>query len=462
MTTSVPAARAKRTGRARHERGSGSRRGRVSSADAVLMRRAARRIGAQAAGLVLAAFCLSAGVLLVLVWRSQQQASAATLVAAVQRADDVGDPPNGAWLVVARASGVTDVSPGAPPVVPDLPALARVRLSGVADTRDVHTPSGEYHLLTVPRDGRIVQAALSLAPEHRERTRLLEALAAAGAVAVAAAGALGALAGHRSVAPLAAALARQRSFVADASHELRTPLTRLTTRAQLLQRTVDRGDVADAQVDARRLVADGRELSAVLEDLLAAAEPVERGSWADVDLVAVADHGRQSMLGEAAAAGVELTLQGHRLPGDATVRAPRPALDRAVLALLDNAIRHTPAGGTVTVAVTVAVTRAGRWATLSVTDTGPGVPAEMLGRLFDRFAHGTTHGPRRRFGLGLALVADTAHRLGGEVGIATGSGGTTMTMRLPVENRPRVKRTRHAFRDNQDRQAPGAVRRLKA
>jgi two-component system OmpR family sensor kinase len=432
MMASLPAARAKRTGRARHERGFRSRRGPVSSADAVMMRRAARRIGGQAAGLVLVAFCLCAGVLLAMVWRSQHQASSATLAAAVQRADDVSDPPNGAWLVVARASGVTDVSPGAPPVVPDRSALARVQLTGLPDSRDVHTPSGEYHLLTEPQDGRIVQAALSLAPEHGERTRLLEALAVAGGVAVAAAGALGALAGHRSVAPLAAALARQRSFVADASHELRTPLTRLTTRAQLLQRTVARGDVADAEAEARRLVVDGRELTAVLEDLLAAAEPVDQASWAAVDLVAVADYGRQSMLAEAAAAGVELAVQGHPPAGKVTVRAPRSALDRAMVALLDNAVRHTPAGGT----VTVAVTRAGRWATLSVGDTGPGVPAEMLGRLFDRFAHGTAHGPRRRFGLGLALVADTAHRLGGDIGVATGSGGgTTMTMRLPVENR---------------------------
>lgn len=455
----APAVQAKRTDWARHEGGSRSGRGRVSSADAVMMRRAARRIGRQTAGLVLVAFCLCAGVLLAVVWRSQHQASSATLAAAVQRADDVSDPPNGAWLVVARASGVTDVSPGAPAVVPDLPALARVRLTGLLDSRDVHTPSGEYHLLTVPRDGRVVQAALSLAPEHGERTRLLEALAVAGAVAVAAAGALGALAGHRSVAPLAAALVRQRSFVADASHELRTPLTRLTTRAQLLQRTVDRGDGDTAEAEARRLVVDGRELSAVLEDLLAAAEPVDQARWPAVDLAAVADDGRQSMLGEAAAAGVELAVEGHPPGGTVTVRAPRPALDRALVALLDNAIRHTPAGGT----VTVTATRAGRWATLSVGDTGPGVSADMRGRLFDRFAHGTAHGPRRRFGLGLALVADTAHRLGGDVSVATASGGgTTMTMRLPADDRgPRNNRWHLLSTGNQCRDASGVVRRLR-
>lgn len=404
--------------------------------DVELLRSASLRIGLQTGVLVLVAFCLCAGVVLLLVLRFQHAASNATLSTAVTRADDVIDPPNGAWLLVRQPGGHTDVSPGAPAVLPDSRSIRQLNTTTRSLMTDVHTTSGEYRVLTVRQpNGRIVQAALSLASEHAERKRLLEALAAAGGLAILASAVLGSVAARRSVAPLADALSRQRTFVADASHELRTPLTLLTTRTQLLARSLRRGDIAAAESESEQLVSDGQRLNSILEDLLSAAEPVEPSQWGLVDLKEVASHGVAAADAEAAQENVLLTLQqpASRPQRPVTVRAPRTTLDRAVLALLDNAIRHTPAEGR----VEVAVATDHRWATLTVSDTGPGIAPSEAEHLLDRFAHGQlTHGTRRRFGLGLALVADAVQRLGGELKVVSAPGdGTAMTIRLPSTDR---------------------------
>jgi signal transduction histidine kinase len=406
--------------------------------DEELIRRAALRIGLQTALVVWAAFGVCAGVLLALVLHAQHAATTSTLRSAVERADDVDDPPAGTWLAVEEPSGRVLLTPGAPTFLP----YRSGPVAGAAPRAvDVQTTDGEYRVLTERRDGRLVQAASSLATEHAERARVIEALLVAGGFAIVVAGALGAVAGRRWVFPLADALARQRAFVADASHELRTPLTRLLTRAQLIERSLTRGDATRARAESEFLVADGRQLAAVLEDLLTAAEPEDTMSWSLLDLDRVAVEVVATARDEAAASGVRLeSTRGERpVPRDPViVRAPRAALDRALLALVDNAARHSPDSGTVE--IVVAADR--RWATLSVTNSGPGIPSEDQARIFDRFAHGNAppqegpsgeqgEGARRRFGLGLALVADTAQRLGGDVGFTTGPAGTTMTMRLP-------------------------------
>jgi two-component system OmpR family sensor kinase len=106
------------------------------------------------------------------------------------------------------------------------------------------------------------------------------------------------------------------------------------------------------------------------------------------------------------------------------------------VALIDNAVRHSPPGATVTVACGL---RDGR-GVVTVSDSGPGIPEGVRAHVFDRFASGDRQagdgaeavaGTRRRYGLGLALVADTVHRLDGDVGVETGPAGTTFTLVLP-------------------------------
>jgi signal transduction histidine kinase len=108
---------------------------------------------------------------------------------------------------------------------------------------------------------------------------------------------------------------------------------------------------------------------------------------------------------------------------------------RSLVALIDNAIRHSPVEGRVRIGCGVR----GSSAVVAVSDAGPGIPGQVRDHLFDRFASGDRRADdgaasvtRRRYGLGLALVADTMHRFGGDVSVDTGPGGTTFTLTFPI------------------------------
>ncbi|HEY7816362.1 MAG TPA: HAMP domain-containing sensor histidine kinase, partial [Nakamurella sp.] len=177
-------------------------------------------------------------------------------------------------------------------------------------------------------------------------------------------------------------------------------------------------------------------LGDVVDDLLTASEP-DAGDADVVDLRETAADTVASLTPLGAERGIALALtglDGGPVPDVLEVRAEGSSVGRSLVALIDNALRHSPDGGTVTVACG---TRGNR-AVVTVTDQGPGIPAPLRDRLFDRFASGDRRaddaagtGPRRRYGLGLALVADTMHRCGGDVAVATGSGGTTFTLTFP-------------------------------
>jgi signal transduction histidine kinase len=112
----------------------------------------------------------------------------------------------------------------------------------------------------------------------------------------------------------------------------------------------------------------------------------------------------------------------------AATRASPPALRRALNALVDNAIEHTPAGGT----VTITVRSAGHDVLLAVSDTGSGFSPDQAAELFTRFHSGGQRSGRRRYGLGLALVNDIADRYGGRLEASSEPGrGATFTLVLP-------------------------------
>lgn len=238
---------------------------------------------------------------------------------------------------------------------------------------------------------------------------------------------------RRMALPLAEALAVQRRFVADASHELRTPLTTLTSRIQLAQHRAERGgDVAGALEDLRR---DAAVMDAVLDDLLVAAE--NAGSRPDDrDAVAVVADAVGAAVDVVAPGAERVTIAQHVAPG-LLVAADGTALTRAIIALLDNAVRHSPAGGV----ITVSAVAAGDLVALRVADQGTGVRGVDPARLFDRFVRAepdADHGAssRRGFGLGLALVRDIAERFGGRIRLErTGPAGTTFLLELPAVRR---------------------------
>lgn len=401
--------------------------------DEVLVRRAARGVAVQAAALVALAMLLLMALVTVVVVRGQAGAADDLLRSAVATADDVGDPPAGAWLVMTGPSGTT-TSPGLPDeLLPELDAL-RAQATGQIRLTTVENDDGEYRVASGVVKNRPVQAVLNLATAHKERARLLQAMGLAVVLALVLAGLLGVLIGRRAVRPLAEALTLQRAFVADAGHELRTPLTLLSTRAQVLERALRRGGADDDLLnDAGGVVGDTRRLAEVVDDLLAAADPRSADNHVPVDLARIAQD-------VAAAAGAHAEQAGVRLhwatePDVAPALGSPAAIRRATMAMVDNAIDHTPRGGD----VQITVRRQRRDVILAVRDTGPGIGPEAAQRVLRRFDSGGHRSGRKHYGLGLALAHDVANRLGGQLRLAPSDIGATFELVLPAiaESGPR-------------------------
>lgn len=244
-----------------------------------------------------------------------------------------------------------------------------------------------------------------------------------GVIGVVLLGVVAAVAARRSVRPLGDALRRQRNFVADASHELRTPLTTLTSRIQVLQRRKDRGeDIGEGLLDLRH---DADMMADVLHDLLIAAEG-ESHAGGEADVATAAAAAVAAMTNTAQDAGVSLTV---KVDQEAEVRLPAVTLVRIMVALLDNAVQHSPAGG----AVMICVGRDARNAMVRVIDEGSGIAGISPEEVFERFARPRESGRPRSFGLGLSLVRDVARRAGGSIEVERSTAsGTTFLLTLPV------------------------------
>jgi signal transduction histidine kinase len=215
-------------------------------------------------------------------------------------------------------------------------------------------------------------------------------------------------------------LDRQREFVADASHELRTPLTSVLANLDLLTEELS-GEQAETAEAALRST---RRMRRLVGDLLLLAR---------ADARRVQPH-RPTDLGDVlieAAAELGPMAERHGLSIDAQpvmVDGVRDELHRLVLNLLENAVRHTPPGTRVE-----ASTRAcDDAAVLTVQDTGPGIPADLSGRVFERFVRGGRDGAKGS-GLGLAIVRSVAQSHGGTVELTTPDSGvgTRFVIRIP-------------------------------
>lgn len=392
--------------------------------DEVLVRRAARGVAVQAAALVAVAMLLLIALVTVVVVRGQTGAADDLLRSALRTADDVGDPPAGAWLVMTGPTGPV-ASAGLPDeLLPELAAL-RTRATEQIELVTVENDEGEYRIASGLIKGRPVQAVLNLATAHTERVRLLQAMGFAAALGLLLAALLGLLIGRRAVRPLAQALTLQRAFVADAGHELRTPLTLLSTRAQVLGRALRRsGASAEVLSDADGVVDDTRRLGEVVDDLLAAADPRGAENHEPVDLARVAQDVADTAGAHAEQAGVRL-----RWEGDHAVALGSPsAIRRATIALVDNAIDHTPRDGE----VRIVVRRQRGDVILAVSDTGPGIAPEAAQRVLRRFDSGGHRAGRAHYGLGLSLAHDVANRLGGQLRLAPSEVGATFELVLPA------------------------------
>ncbi|MGI8876610.1 MAG: ATP-binding protein [Egibacteraceae bacterium] len=231
---------------------------------------------------------------------------------------------------------------------------------------------------------------------------------------------------NRMLDRLDAAVQRERDFTAEASHELRTPLAILRAEVELAR-------AAAAEPAAREGLDSALEeidrLTAVVEDLLLlaradAAAALDRRQA--VDLGALASAAVQRFDTVATARGVALTASG-----TATVSGDAPAIERALANLLDNALRHTPVGGTVSILVEPVT----RGAILIVRDTGPGADAQALATLFDRYTRAASRPGSA--GLGLSIVAAVAASHGGGVRARNlAEGGLEITVELGGDGEP--------------------------
>ena len=256
---------------------------------------------------------------------------------------------------------------------------------------------------------------------------ILVAAAIIGAVAIALAGLLSWFATRRAIRPLGEALRLQRDFVSNASHELRTPLAVLDARLQYLQRGLPTDDPTTRTVTELRR--DTGALIQIVNDLLAAAE--EGGaplSSEPVDLRDVVSLAVDSMRILAAEKAVTIAFEPDDSP---SVMTPAAAIHRCMIALLDNAMRFSPRGSTITVGLLADRTTA----EVRVADQGSGFAGLDPRRAFDRFARGDNDG-QPGFGIGLALVKETVERSGGSATVeVSGNGGTVMLLRLPRARR---------------------------
>jgi signal transduction histidine kinase len=253
------------------------------------------------------------------------------------------------------------------------------------------------------------------------------ALIVVGVLGVAFAALISWIVARRAVRPLGNAMRVQQQFVSDASHELRTPLAVLDARLQLLQRDTS---VPATSLAVAELRSDVAGLVAIVNDLLVTAEvdrDTEVGSIALRPVVAEALDSLR-LLAEQERVSLEFDVgAGVAVLGQAT------SLRRSIVALVDNAIAHSPVGGQVLVTASTIK----RMVQLEVRDDGNGIRGIDANRIFDRFVHSVSEdGSRPGFGIGLALVRDVANRYGGQVEVAeTSTQGTTIRMSLPRADR---------------------------
>jgi signal transduction histidine kinase len=226
---------------------------------------------------------------------------------------------------------------------------------------------------------------------------------------------------EQTVARLETAQQQNRAFVADVAHELRTPLTALVAEASLIEGHLD-GLSPDARRAAELLVADVRRLRVLVDDLMEVSRfdaDAERPTLEPVDLGRVVTGAVASRLPEAAVA----------LPATPLVVETDPRrLDRILGNLLDNARDHAPGSP-----VEVALSSSRDGAMVVVADRGPGVSADSLPHLFDRFYKADPSRAGGSSGLGLAIAAEHAALLGGSLRARPRpGGGMVFALTLPV------------------------------
>jgi PAS domain S-box-containing protein len=222
----------------------------------------------------------------------------------------------------------------------------------------------------------------------------------------------------------------KEEFLATVSHELRTPLNAVVGWSRLLNSGQLDPDGARHAVEViERNAASQRQ---IIEDLLDVSRIVAgklRISTQPVDLLLIIHAAIDAV--QPAAEAKEIKIATHVADPDAIVRADNERLQQVFWNLLANAVKFTPAGGT----IDVYLERNGSLAEIRIEDSGPGIPQEFLPRIFERFSQADGSSTRKHggLGLGLAIVRHLVELHGGTVSAANREGGgAVLTVKLPV------------------------------
>jgi two-component system, OmpR family, sensor histidine kinase MprB len=224
------------------------------------------------------------------------------------------------------------------------------------------------------------------------------------------------------LAALATSRQQQRQLLSDAGHELRTPLTSLRTNIEVLMRVRDlpEADRSELMTDVN---AQLEELTTLIGDVVDVAREDER----QADPIEFRlDHVVEHAIERAQRRAPSVSFEARITPGSG--RGNPALLERAVLNILDNAAKWSPQGGT----VTVWLQRLDRW-TLDIRDQGPGIDANDLPHVFERFYRAESARSMSGSGLGLAIVQKVISDHGGSVTASCPpGGGTLMHIELPT------------------------------
>jgi signal transduction histidine kinase len=216
-------------------------------------------------------------------------------------------------------------------------------------------------------------------------------------------------------------MSRQQEFALNASHELRNPLNALLVRVEYLATGLD--DEWERDVEETR--EEGRRMTRILDTLLSLARSSERSAEPDEVDVAEVVRGRvEAWRQSAAQAGVDLVTDAL---APVLAVTDRTILESALDAVIDNAVKFSPSG----TRVDVAVTETHEECEIVVRDHGPGVPAEELAHLAERFWRSPRSSSTPGSGLGLAIATDLLHSIGGRLRVESpDDGGLAVHLRL--------------------------------
>ena len=314
---------------------------------------------------------------------------------------------------------------------------AQTVLIGRTEFRVVTTP------IRHPQDpnGQVlgyVQVAGRLDVRDAQRQNLFGSLVLVALLSLGGALVMALLIARRALAPIAAAAARERALVASASHELRTPASVILSSAEILERE---GLVKPAGLELLRgIAAESERLGRLSADLLTLssrqtnAEGGERMVTVDLQPINLNDVGREVIeragpLVKRVGLGLRANIGRKRL----TIAGDTDRLIQLVLGLVENAIRHSTASGSITIGTSVAE----GFATIWVDDEGPGVPLSERERIFEPFYRGAgqprSHGGA---GLGLAIARSIATAHNGTIAAETAvGGGARMIVRIPLASK---------------------------